>query len=101
MSVSHPLGVLIVGNFPILTTQNSPQGFDRCFALTSSDKVVNLMAEQCFKKKLSNPPVCGVHNVPLIKAKLPYEFLAAGFKGSTFLVCPVGGEVLTDGAEQS
>jgi hypothetical protein len=23
------------------------------------------MTEQCFKKKDSDPPVCGVHNVPL------------------------------------
>jgi hypothetical protein len=56
------------------------------------------MAKSCFKKKDSNPPVCGVHKVPLVNAKLPYELLTTGLKDITFLVCPVSGEVLTDGA---
>jgi hypothetical protein len=76
----------------------SAKGINRCFALTGSYGPVNLMAAQCFKKKDSNPPTCGVHNVPLINAKLPYELLATGLKAVTFLVCPVSGEVLTDRA---
>ena len=59
------------------------------------------MAEQCFRKKGSNPPVCGVHNVPLVNKQLPAEFIASGYKGFTFFVCPVSGEVLNDEAADS
>ena len=54
------------------------------------------MAERCFKEKDSNPLICGVHKVPLVRKQLPFELTAAGFKAFTFLVCPVSGEVLTD-----
>jgi hypothetical protein len=54
------------------------------------------MAKQCFKKKDSNPPTCGLHNVRLLRKRLPNELIAAGFKPFTFLVCPVSGEVLND-----
>jgi hypothetical protein len=54
------------------------------------------MENHCFKKKGSNPPVCGVHNVPLVPKQLPNELIASGYKAFTFLVCPVSGEVLDD-----
>jgi hypothetical protein len=54
------------------------------------------MASHCFKKISSNPPVCGVHNVPLVPKKLPDELIASGYKAFAFLVCPVSGEVLND-----
>jgi hypothetical protein len=56
------------------------------------------MAESCFIKKDSSPPVCGVHNVRLIRKQLPVELIASGYKGFTFLVCPVSGAVLDDEA---
>jgi hypothetical protein len=56
------------------------------------------MAESCFIKKDSSPPVCGVHNVRLIRKQLPVELIASGYKGFTFLVCPVSGAVLNDEA---
>jgi hypothetical protein len=59
------------------------------------------MTEPCFNKKGSNPPTCGVHNVLLVHKQLPQELIAAGFKGFTFLVCPVSGAVLSDRAEGS
>jgi hypothetical protein len=59
------------------------------------------MAEQCYVKKGSHPPVCGVHDVALIRKQLPNELIAAGFEGFTFLVCPVSGAVLNDEAERS
>jgi hypothetical protein len=59
------------------------------------------MAEQCFKKKDSNPPACGVHNVPLVRKHLSNEMVAAGYKGFTFLVCPTSGAVLNDEATHS
>jgi hypothetical protein len=54
------------------------------------------MAEKCFKKEDSEPPVCGVHDVPLIKRQLPEEMIAVGYKFLTFLACPVSGAVLND-----
>ncbi len=59
------------------------------------------MAKPCFMKKDSNPPICGVHNVPLVKKQLPNEMVAAGYKGFTYLVCPVTGAVLNDPTKQS
>ncbi len=58
------------------------------------------MPTQCIMKKGSNPPVCGVHNVQLVRKELPAEMIAAGYRGFTFLVCPVSGTVLNDEAAQ-
>ena len=46
-----------------------------------------------------NPPICGVHNVPLVRKQIPDELIASGYKGFTFLVCPVSGAVLNEEAE--
>jgi len=59
------------------------------------------MAEQCFRKKDSNSPVCGVHNVPLVQKQLPAEMIGAGYKGFSFFVCSVSGAVLNDAAAHS
>jgi hypothetical protein len=59
------------------------------------------MAEQCFRKKNSNPPTCGVHNAPLIRKQLSEELIAAGYKDFTFLICPMSGAVLNDEATRS
>ena len=56
------------------------------------------MVEPCFIKKDSIPPVCAVHNARLIRKQLPDELIASGYKGFTFLVCPVSGAVLNDEA---
>jgi len=56
------------------------------------------MADPCFIKKGSSPPVCGVHNVRLMRKQLPDELIASGYGGVTFLVCPVSGAVLNDEA---
>jgi hypothetical protein len=58
------------------------------------------MAEQCFIKKDSNPPVCGVHNVRLKLKQLSDGLIASGYKGFTFLVCPISGTVLNDEVER-
>jgi hypothetical protein len=57
------------------------------------------MAERCFIKKDSNPPVCGVHNVRLKLTQVSDELIASGYKGFTFLVCPMSGTVLNDEVE--
>jgi hypothetical protein len=59
------------------------------------------MTEQCYVKKDSHPPVCGVHEIALIRKRLSNEMIAAGYKGFSFLVCPVSGVVLNDEASQS
>jgi hypothetical protein len=56
------------------------------------------MAEPCFIKKDSTPPVCGVHNAPLIRKLLPNELISVGFKNITFLACPVSGLAVDDPA---
>jgi hypothetical protein len=58
------------------------------------------MAERCFRKKDSSPPVCGVHDVRLISKQLPDEMIEEGYKAFTFLVCPVSGAVLNDEKKQ-
>jgi hypothetical protein len=54
------------------------------------------VAKPCFRKKDSDPPVCGVHNVPLEQKELPIEFIASGYKSFNFLVCPESGAVVGD-----
>jgi len=54
------------------------------------------MTKPCFRKKGSEPPVCDVHNVQLVRKELPPQMISEGYKGFTFLVCPVSGTVLDD-----
>lgn len=54
------------------------------------------MAEQCFKKKGSIPPVCGVHNVPLVQIQVPIDRDSPGFRQITCLKCPVSRTVVLD-----
>jgi hypothetical protein len=54
------------------------------------------MTKPCIRKAGSNPPACGVHNVKLVRRQLPAELIAVGYKGLTFLACPVSGSVLND-----
>ena len=54
------------------------------------------MEKQCFWKKGSDPPVCGVHNTRLVQEQLPDELIAEGLKGFTFFVCPLSGAVVND-----
>jgi hypothetical protein len=54
------------------------------------------MAEPCFIKKDSNPPVCGVHNVPLVEHRSSEELGTAGLGAFTFFVCPVSGAVVRE-----
>jgi hypothetical protein len=52
------------------------------------------MTTQCFPKKGSNPPVCGVHDVPLVKHETSREAIAGGVGNLTFLACPVSGQAI-------
>jgi len=57
------------------------------------------MAEQCFKKQGSDPPVCGVHDVMLMETRSPEKFTALGL-AATFYVCPASGQTIRDAATQ-
>jgi hypothetical protein len=54
------------------------------------------MPEPCFIKKDSAPPVCGIHDVRLIKKLIPDELIASLRKEITYLVCPVSRSVIND-----
>jgi len=54
------------------------------------------MTKPCFRKKGSEPPVCEVRNVQLVRKELSAEMISSGYKGFTFLVCPVSGTVFDD-----
>jgi hypothetical protein len=54
------------------------------------------MAEPCFKKKVSNGLVCGVHNVPLTQQKSSDFLETSGLGSFTFFICPVSGDVVRD-----
>jgi hypothetical protein len=54
------------------------------------------MPEHCFRKNNSNPPVCGVHNVPLFNRQTSEVMDILSPKPFTFSVCPVSGIVVRD-----
>jgi hypothetical protein len=56
------------------------------------------MAQQCFSKLGSNPPLCGLHHVLLVQRRFPDEILPSIYEHLTFLMCSESGEVLKDGA---
>jgi len=58
------------------------------------------MEEPCFKKKDSDPPVCGIHNVPLIEHQTSEDSVLSRFGDFAFFVCPVSGYVVPDSATQ-
>jgi len=58
------------------------------------------MARPCFKKKGSDPPVCGVHNVPLILRQSLEDSVLSKLGDFAFFVCPVSGYVVRDSPPQ-
>jgi hypothetical protein len=54
------------------------------------------MPIQCFTKKGSNPPVCGVHNVPLVEHLSTDDSITSGLGDFVFFVCPISGQVVGD-----
>ena len=54
------------------------------------------MPDPCFIKRDSAPPICGIHDVPLINKLLPDELIASLQKEITYLVCPVSRSVIND-----
>jgi hypothetical protein len=55
------------------------------------------MAFRCFRKEDSNPPMCGLHNVPLQQAHGSQELNPIGLGRIMFYFFPESGSVL-DGA---
>lgn len=54
------------------------------------------MAEHCYKKKVTYPPVCGVHNVPLKQSRVSIDGNAPGLGQINCLKCPVSQVVALD-----
>ena len=54
------------------------------------------MAEQCFRKKNSDPPVCGLHNVALVQNRISIDSNAPGLGHITCYICPVSHAVVLD-----
>jgi len=50
----------------------------------------------CFRKKNSNPPTCGIHNVVLVQSELPIDPYAPHLGHITGYVCPVSEQLATD-----
>ena len=59
------------------------------------------MVKPCFIKKDSNPPVCGVHNVPLKPRESSREVATSRFGDFAFFACPVTGQVVNDGLQDA
>jgi hypothetical protein len=53
------------------------------------------MKAGCFKKKDSNPPICGLHNVQLIQKQTHEELSVSSLGMFTYLVCPKSGKVVS------
>jgi hypothetical protein len=58
------------------------------------------METRCFKKKGSNPPMCGIHNMPLVEATLPIDANSPHLGHVTCYVCPVSNRVADEAAAQ-
>jgi hypothetical protein len=54
------------------------------------------MTESCFKKKVSNPPVCGVHNVAIVKRQISIDSNAPELGQINCYICPVSRAVVRE-----
>jgi hypothetical protein len=54
------------------------------------------MAKQCFIKKGSNPPICGVHEMELTLDQLSIDPQVPQLGRITCLICPASGIVVKD-----
>lgn len=66
------------------------------FTLMRIDVWREPMAEHCFRKKDSNPPLCGVHNVLLVEGEASIDPLAPYLGSVTCLICPISRLVVLD-----
>jgi hypothetical protein len=54
------------------------------------------MARTCFRKKDSNPPVCGVHSAVLVQKQISIDSNAPGLGHITCYICPVSQAVVQE-----
>jgi hypothetical protein len=59
------------------------------------------MGPFCFRKKNSDPPVCGEHDVLLVQRQSFDDPTTLYFGEFSFFVCPVSGNVLPDDPDES
>lgn len=55
------------------------------------------MPTPCFQKKDSNQPVCGVHDVALVRSRIPIDSNAPGLGCIACLVCVISRTVVQEG----
>jgi len=53
------------------------------------------MPDLCYQKANSDPPVCGVHGVPLVPDRVPVDLMSPG-KMVDCLRCPKSGAVVRE-----
>jgi hypothetical protein len=54
------------------------------------------MAESCFKKKVSDSPVCGVHNVEIVQRTIWIDSNGPQLGHITCYICPVSRAVVRE-----
>src|SRR5580704_14913656 len=54
------------------------------------------MAEACFRRKDSNPSLCGVQNVPLVQRQSSENSGVSKYGDFEFLMCPVSRKVVDE-----
>jgi hypothetical protein len=54
------------------------------------------MRQRCFVKENSNPPICGVHGVKLVRDQVLIDANAPGLRPVSCQACPVSRIVLDD-----
>lgn len=59
------------------------------------------MTQRCFVKRGKGPPVCGVHNVPLVEHQTAKEAIPGWVGNITFLKCPLSDQVPENPEDQS
>ena len=54
------------------------------------------MMEKCFSKKGSNPPVCEVHKVAVVRKRVAIDPYAPALGSVTCILCPVSRAVVRE-----
>ena len=54
------------------------------------------MTEQCFNRKDSNPPICGVHKVAVVQRQVSIDPFSPGLGRVTCSMCPVSRSVVRE-----
>jgi hypothetical protein len=79
-----------------MTEQRKEVRIDTVSKQESGPKNQERTVELCFKEKGSNPPVCGVHKVCLVRRETSLDRLGPFLGRITCFICPVSELVVHD-----